>query len=343
MQRNEADASLDVSLHTLNGHTVSINLNVTPLTDIEGASLGCTMIMEDLTEEKRIRTTMARYMNTKIVEQVLAEGESALEGRLQNATILFSDIKDFTSIAERVGPPETVSVLNEYFTEMVEVVFAYNGILDKYIGDAIMAVFGPPFPSSSDADNAVRVAIRMQAVLRDLNARRARVGQPQFEIRIGINSGDVVAGSIGSTRRADYTVIGDGVNIAARLESANKQLGTAILISGSTQRALTGDYHLRELDLIRVKGKQEPLPVFEVMGDAAHVSSNVQSHLLREFSHGLASYRERDWTRAVERFSAALALDAHDRPSMAFKQRAAHYLASPPPDSWDGVWTLNEK
>ena len=236
-----------------------------------------------------------------------------------------------------------MSVLNEYFTEMVEVVFAYNGILDKYIGDAIMAVFGPPFPSSSDADNAVRVAIRMQAVLRDLNARRARVGQPQFEIRIGINSGDVVAGSIGSTRRADYTVIGDGVNIAARLESANKQLGTAILISGSTQRALTGEYRLRELDLIRVKGKQEPLPVFEVMGDAAHVSSNVQSDLLREFSHGLASYRERDWTRAVERFSAALALDAHDGPSMVFKQRAAHYLASPPPDSWDGVWTLNEK
>jgi len=241
---------MDRTLDTYDGNGVSVNLTATPLADTHGEALGGTLIIEDITEDKRMRATMARYMTAEVAEQVLAEGESALGGRSAAATILFSDIQGFTAIAERLGPQDTVSMLNEYFTEMVEIVFEYNGILDKYIGDAIMAVFGTPFPSPDDADNAVRVAVRMQRVLASMNRKRQEVGQPPFEVRIGISSGDVVAGNIGSARRMDYTVIGDGVNTAARLESANKQLGTRILISGSTRELLRDEYRLRELDLI---------------------------------------------------------------------------------------------
>jgi adenylate cyclase len=343
VENHEPDIILDTELHTFDGQDVTVNVNTTPLADTEGHSLGCTMIIEDITEERRVRATMARYMTAEVAEQVLAEGASVLGGRSQNATILFSDIKGFTEIAESFGAPETVSMLNEYFTEMVELVFEHDGILDKYIGDAIMAVFGTPFSSPEDADNAVKVAIRMHQALAALNQRRRIEGRPEFEIRIGVNSGDVVAGNIGSARRMDYTVIGDGVNIAARLESANKQFGTGILISGSTRDLLRNDYRVRELDLIRIKGKAESLPLLEVRGLSSEVIPASESSMLEHFARGLASYRERSWADAVMHFEMAIEADPNDRPSQLFRQRSLHYLAYRPAESWDGVWTLEEK
>ena len=339
----EPDMILDADLHTFDDCDVAVNVNTTPLADPEGHMLGCTMIIEDITEDKRVRATLARYMNAEVAEQVLAEGESVLGGRSQNATILFSDIKGFTTITESFGAPDTVSMLNEYFTEMEGVIFDHNGILDKCIGDAIMAVFGAPFPSPEDADNAVKVAIRMQQVLSALNRRRREADRPEFEIRIGINSADVVAGNIGSARRMDYTVIGDGVNIAARLESANKQFGTRVLISESTRELLQEDYRLRELDLIRVRGRLEPLSVLEVRGLASELVSSSESDLLDYFAHGLASYRGRLWTDAIGRFEKALECDAQDCPSALFRRRAMHYRDHEPAYNWDGVWTLTEK
>jgi adenylate cyclase len=343
IENQSPDIILDADLRTFDGDDVAVNVNTTPLADTEGRLLGCTMIIEDITEEKRVRATMARYMTAEVAEQVLAEGESVLGGRSQNATILFSDIKGFTQIAESIGAPETVSMLNEYFTEMVELVFEYNGILDKYIGDAIMAVFGTPFPSLEDADNAVKVAIRMQQVLAALNQRRRVQGRPEFEIRIGVNSGDVVAGNIGSARRMDYTVIGDGVNIAARLESANKQLGTSILISGSTRDLLRGEYRLRELDLIGIKGKVEPLPLLEVRGLASEAIPASESAMMKHFANGLATYRNRSWTDAVSHFEKAIEADPGDRPSRLFRERSLYYREHGPADGWDGVWTLEDK
>ena len=339
----EPDMILDADLHTFDDYDVAVNVNTTPLADPEGHMLGCTIIIEDITEDKRVRATLARYMNAEVAEQVLAEGESVLGGRSQKATVLFSDIKGFTTITESFGAPDTVSMLNEYFTEMEEVIFDHNGILDKYIGDAIMAVFGAPFPSPEDADNAVKVAIRMQQVLSALNRRRREEHRPEFEIRIGVNSADVVAGNIGSARRMDYTVIGDGVNIAARLESANKQFGAGVLISESTRELLQEDYRLRELDLIRVQGRLEPLSVLEVRGLASELVSSRESDLLDYFARGLASYRGRLWTDAIGQFEKALVCDAQDRPSALFRRRAMHYREHEPAYNWDGVWTLAEK
>jgi len=343
VERLQPDSRLDASLTRRDGSTLSVNFTSTPLSDSDGRVLGCTVILEDITEDKRVRATMARYMTAQVAEQVLAEGESVLGGRSQAATVLFSDIRDFTTVAENLGAHATVSLLNEYFTEMVEVVFEYNGILDKYIGDAIMAVFGTPYPGPEDADNAVRVAIRMQQVLDVFNARRRTAGQPQFETRIGISTGDVVAGNIGSIRRMDYTVIGDGVNTAARLESANKQLGTRILISGSTREALRGAYRLRELDLIQVKGRSTPLPVFEVRGFGNESAPAAEHRLLDAFARGLGHYRTRAWGKAIEWFDRALEIDAADQPSSQLRGRARYYQEHEPSAEWDGVWTLPEK
>lgn len=226
---------------------------------------------------------------------------------------------------------------------MVEIVFEHNGILDKFIGDAVMAVFGTPFASAQDADNAVTVAIRMQRVLAALNRRWRASGRPQFEVRIGINSGDVVAGNIGSARRMDYTVVGDGVNVAARLEGANKYLGTRILISASTRAQLNEHYHLREIDLIRVAGKLEPVPVFEVLDHGSAALADTTVELLERFELGLAAYRRRAWLHAVAHFDAVTALDPNDQPSQLLRNRSLHYHQNEPPRDWDGVWTLSEK
>lgn len=329
---------VDADLVRRDGSKVSVNLTATPLADTHGKTLGCTLILEDITEEKRVRSTMARYMTAEVAEKVLAEGENVLGGRSQLATVLFSDIRGFTGIAERLGPQETVSMLNDYFSEMVEIVFAHDGILDKYIGDAIMAVFGTPYASPQDADNAVRTAIRMQQVLAGFNERRRFAGHTALEARIGINSGDVVAGNIGSARRMDYTVIGDGVNIAARLESANRELGTGVLISGFTRELLNDSYPMREIDLIRVKGRDEPVPVFEV-----RTGHGDESDLLDTFAAGLDSYRRRAWRNAAAAFEAALVLSPGDRPSELMLERTRHYATHEPADAWDGVWALSGK
>jgi len=343
VSESAVDTTVDAILTTRDGTELSVNVTATPLLDVDGDVLGCTLIIEDITTDRRMRATMARYMTAEVADQVLAEGETVLGGRSQPVTILFSDIKGFTTLTEQLGAQDTVSLLNEYFSEMVEVVFSHHGILDKFIGDAIMAVFGTPFPAPGDADNAVRVAIRMRQVLSALNARRVIAGEPQFEIRIGINSADVVAGNIGSARRMDYTVIGDGVNTAARLESANKQLGTSILVSDSTVKELTGDYRLRELDLIRVKGRAQSVAVFEVRGLGGELVAADEQASMDLFAERLQRYRSRNWGVAIKSFEHALKLNPNDQPSALMCQRARHYQQSGPADDWDGVWTLSEK
>jgi adenylate cyclase len=257
--------------------------------------------------------------------------------------MVFTDIKDFTSLAESLGAQETVSLLNDYFTEMVEVVFTHHGILDKYIGDGIMAVFGAPFSSPEDADNAVGMAIDMRRVLKLFNKKRIASMRMPIEVRIGISSDHVIAGNIGSDRRMDYTVIGDGVNLAARLESANKQLGTQLLVSGMTVNLLQRKYHMREMDLLRVKGKSAPVPIYEILGNADEKLSERTRRVLSWFAKGLSAYRRRDWVGASDFFNAAMDINPNDMPSRIFFDRAQSYLAAPPADDWDGVWTLYEK
>jgi adenylate cyclase len=284
---------------------------------------------------------MSRYMSKEVADQLLSAGDLELGGKEQKVTVMFSDIRRFTTLAEALGPRDTVSLLNEYFTEMVEVIFQHGGILDKYMGDGIMALFGAPLEGPADADNALAAADQMIARLAALNARRAAAGQEPLETGIGFSTGPTVVGNIGSVRRLDYTVIGDTVNLASRLEGATKQYRARILLSEMTVRDLKGPATLRELDLMRVKGKDRPVAVYESLGYRAHEPA--LAALLELHAAGIAAYRARDWAAAARAFEGALALYPDDGPSAVYRERCAVLSANPPPADWDGVWNLTEK
>ncbi|MCP4042301.1 MAG: GAF domain-containing protein [Gammaproteobacteria bacterium] len=340
---DEIDLSMDSEIVLTGGAKVSVNLTIVPLIDVKEEAIGYMLIMEDITSEKRVKSTMARYMTKAVADRLLESGEDALGGSAQIATVLFSDIRSFTTISEELGARKTVSMLNEYFTAMVDVVFTHNGILDKYIGDSIMALFGTPFPSAEDADNAILVANEMVTTLSKFNRQQISAGKQAIRIGIGVSTGELIAGNIGSPKRMDYTVIGDTVNLAARLESATKYYGVNVLFSEFTAKSLTGEPCFREIDLIRVKGKQQPVAVFEGLDHCTNGNSPHLAGMLRSFEQGLRYYRNREWKSAIRSFQGALDHHSNDSPSRLYLDRCTHYLDSPPPEDWGGVWTMMEK
>jgi adenylate cyclase len=337
----ETALAVDAELQQANGQVASVHLTALPLIDSNQERIGSMLVLEDISEEKRIRTTMSRYMSKEVADQLLEAGELELEGKEQKVTVMFSDVRRFTSIAEALGPRQTVSLLNEYFTEMVDVIFQHGGILDKYMGDGIMALYGAPLVGPNDADNAVSAADDMMRRLVELNARRTAAGHEALDIGVGFSTGPVVVGNIGSVRRLDYTVIGDTVNLASRLEGATKQYGARILLSEMTVRELKRPATLRELDLLRVKGKDRPVAVYESLGYRAHEPA--LAALLELHAAGIAAYRARDWAAAARAFDGALELYPEDGPAAVYRERCTLLKKRPPPADWDGVWNLTEK
>jgi len=342
MEGATSDIAIDAQLQQADGKRASVNLTATPLSNAAGETIGSMLTFEDITSEKRVRSTMSRYMSKEVADQLLEAGEALLGGKEQKVSILFSDVRGFTSAAEMLGARQTVAMLNEYFEEMVEIIFEHHGILDKYIGDAMMALFGSPFNGPQDADNAVRVALDMMAALGRLNRRRAQARQAPMDVGIGISTGDVIVGNIGSPRRMEYTVIGDSVNLASRLEGATKQYGVKILLSEHTVADLSQPLPLREIDRMRVKGKARPVAVYEPLGYHGEALAGMQG-MLAAYGGALAAYRRRDWSQAAEGFGEALALWPQDRPSQLYRERCQYYLRAPPPADWDGVWVLTDK
>ena len=338
------DNALDQTLILPDGSAISVNMVLAPLvSQEEDELLGALVVLEDITGEKRLKGTLARYMTKEVADQLLGDPKAMLGGQVREATVFFSDIRRFTSLSESLGARETVSMLNEYFTDMVDILFRYQGILDKYIGDAIMAVFGTPFSSGRDADNALEASIEMMRALADFNARRMAEGKPTLDIGIGLNTAEVLIGNIGSLRRMDYTVIGDGVNLASRLESANKYYHSSILLSEFTRRQLQGSYTLRLVDRIRVKGKTEPVAVYEALDFHTPSGFPHRDDLLALFEKAHARYLDRDFAGALELFNAALQVHAGDRLADMYALRCRHFLEEPPGPDWDGVWTLTTK
>jgi adenylate cyclase len=221
------------------------------------------------------------------------------------------------------------------------VIFKHGGILDKYMGDGMMALFGAPLEGAKDVDNAVAAADDMMRRLAVLNARRAKKGDAPLDIGIGLCTGQTVIGNIGSVRRMEYTVIGDTVNLASRLEGATKQYGAKIILSEMTARELRGRPLLRELDLIRVKGKDRAVAIYECLG-YRHGEPDLP-RLIERFAEGLAAYRAHDWLLAERAFQGALELYPDDGPAKLYVERCAHLAAEPPPPNWDGVWNLTQK
>ncbi len=322
---------------------MSVNLTVLPLIGITGGRLGSMIMIEDISTEKRIKSTMARYMDPSLAERVLEAGQDILGGHSGDASVLFSDIAGFTSLTEELGAAETVSLLNEYFTLMVECVSQEGGMLDKFIGDAIMAVFGTPLAHDDDADRAVRAAVAMLRALEGYNGRRRDEGRGTIDIRIGVNTDAIVSGNIGSPKRMDYTVIGDGVNLASRLEGACKPYGAHILVSEYTVARLRGTYRSREVDRIVVKGKSKPVAIHEILEYHTHESFPNINEALGHFKHGLESYRARRWDAAIKAFESAVALNPRDKAAKLYVARCQTLKETPPGDDWDGVFMMETK
>jgi adenylate cyclase len=336
----ETDITVDADLLLEDHASVSINLTAVPLVTTRDQPMGYMLVIEDITREKRLRNTMSRYMSKAVVDQLLESGDATLSGVDREVSVLFSDIRGFTSISERLGARETIVMLNEYFTDMVDIVFAHNGILDKYIGDMIMAVFGSVMAGDSDADDAVEVGNRMMTGLRLLNQRRVNTGREPIHIGVGVSTGHVVVGNIGSPKRLEYTVIGDRVNLAERLESANKYYGTSVLLCQFTAAKLKRPALLREIDLIRVRGSTQPFAVFEALDHHTEKSFSMRGEVLQADAEGLRLYRQRDWVQAATCFHAASNANPGDKPSSLFLERCRQYIETPPPEGWDGVWAM---
>jgi adenylate cyclase len=313
-----------------------------PLFALVASHSGMTLF-KYLTEERQkrlIRRAFQYYLHPTVVDQIAQHPQLLkLGGESRELTVLFSDIRNFSTIAEGLSPEALVQLLNDYLTIMTHVVFRYKGLLDKYIGDGIMAVYGAPLDDPDHAYEACHSALEMRHELEALRERWASQGLPF--LNIGINTAIMVVGNMGSELRFDYTVMGDGVNLASRLEGANKEYGTNIIISESTWEYVQDRLATRELDVIRVKGKAQPTRIFEVLGPLPLASE--PAAVMQQFEMGLHAYRSQRWQDAIHRFQQVLEVMPGDPPSCLYIHRCETFMAVPPPPDWDGVFTLETK
>jgi adenylate cyclase len=301
-----------------------------------------------LREKERIRHTFGQYVDPRIVKSLLENRIPAERGERQVMTVFFSDLQDFTRLCEGLTPDAAVRFLNRYFSLMSEVIRTRQGIVDKYIGDSVMAFWGPPF--TDPADHATLCCLAALEQMARMEAFRAWLpemfgvahGLPVVNVRMGIASGEVTVGNIGSETSRGYTVIGDTVNLASRLEQANKFYGTRILVSEAT-RELAGDtLAFREIDSLRVAGKLETVRVFELLGIAVELSESDRQRV-QTYEAGLARYRAQDWDAAEAAFRECLAIEPKDQPSPVMLARISAFRQAPPGAEWDGVWVALSK
>ena len=334
----------DISI-SLGGVSKSVNLTVMPLVSEDNDDkLGAMLMFEDISSGKRMMSTMSRYMDPVIASQMLeGDGVDRLGGSQAEATVMFTDIRGFTTITEEYGAQGTVSFLNDYFSLMVECITNEGGMLDKFIGDAIMACFGLPIAHEDDPDRAVKASIKMIGDMWEWNEKRTEKGLKTVDMGIGLNTDSVVSGNIGSPKRMDYTVIGDGVNLAARLESACKSYSARILVSESTVSQLKGTYRVRDIDLVIVKGKTKPVRVFEVLDYHNETSFPNLVDSINYFNDAIYEYRSGNWNKAIGRFEQVLKKNSQDFLSQTYIDRCKKLAESPPKGEWDGVWVMTSK
>lgn len=295
-------------------------------------------------EKAMYRGMFGHYLPPKVVDQLIANPEMLqLGGVRRRMSVLFTDIAGFTTVSENLTPEELVELLTEYLTAMTNVILDYDGIIDKYEGDLVMAEWGAPIWFEEHATLCCRAALGMQAKLKELRKKWKAEGRAELYSRIGINSGDMIVGNMGSEDVFDYTVMGDAVNVASRLEEANKGYGSTIMIGSGTHEDVKGQFVIRPLDHLRVKGKNEPVEVFELLARKNSELSEAKNKALDLFSEGIILYRASDFQAAKELFAKAAEADSDDGPSQTYLKRCELYIENPPPDDWDGVWTRTEK
>lgn len=295
-------------------------------------------------QKAMIKNVFSHYISAAVVNELVANPEKAkLGGDKRELTVFFSDIAGFTTISESLTPENLVLLLNEYLDEMTEIVLKFGGTLDKYEGDAIMAFWGAPIPQKDHALRTCLAALEMQKRLAQLRPKWKKEGKPAMEVRCGMNTGQMIVGNMGGKDRFDYTVIGDSVNLASRLEGANKQYGSYIMISDMTYQHVKGKIAVRELDLIQVKGKTEPVKVWEVLGTTEMQVTEEQKKANELYHEGLKLYRQKNWQEAIAHFQQAFKNDATCRVAQIYEERSGLYQLNPPPEDWNGVFIMTTK
>ncbi len=291
-----------------------------------------------------LRGAMGRYLSPSVLEEIVRRPELLrLGGEKREMTVLFSDIRGFTTLSEQLDPQELVALLNEYLTAMTEVVYRYDGVLDKYMGDAIMAFWNGPVPQPDHARRACLTALDMLETLHMLHERWRARGIPQLDIGVGINSGPMSVGNMGSDTRFDYTVMGDAVNLGSRLEGTNKEYHTNIVVSQSTLDLVKSEgFVVRTLDLVAVKGKAQPVAVYELIGRPGQFG-RFTPELLAVYERGIQLYRAQQFEGAAAAFREVLAAVPNDGPCMMYLERCQDLVAAPPPRDWDGVYVMTHK
>jgi adenylate cyclase len=346
------DGALQHLLHAtraVEAGQLSIELRVTSTDEIGQLAQSFNRMVIELRAKERIKDTFGKYMDPRIVSGLIStSGEHADTAERRIITVFFSDIKSFSALSEQLTASAMVHLLNAYFTAVTQAIRDHRGIIDKYIGDGVMAFWTPPFsPGDQHATDACLAALLQQEAI---DAFRRELPQllglrrnvPDFKVRMGLATGEVVIGTIGSETARSYTVIGDIVNTASRLEGINKLYGTGIVVAEDTYRLAQQTVEVRELDFVTVVGKTEPVRIFELLGRAGEIAPD--TFALRDlFAHGLVAYRERDWDGAEEKFQECLKLAPEDGPSQLFEQRVAFLRANPPAADWQGVWHATEK
>ncbi len=301
-------------------------------------------IVFEQAEQRATRGVMGKYLSPAVMTEVLKDPDALkLGGQKIEMTVLFSDIRGFTSMSEKMDPQELVHFLNEYLTEMTNIVYENEGVLDKYIGDAVMAFWGAPKAQPNHAELACRTAFHMMRRLRELRAGWEQRGLPHLDIGVGINTGFMTVGNVGSKSRFDYTIIGDSVNLGSRLEATNKEYGTNIILSEATLLHLNDAFNVRFLDLIAVKGKKEAAPVYELLGPKDDLGSQPKPGFLEQWEIAMGHYKAQRFDDARTAFQRVLEIEPDDGPALAYIERCAEMAVAPPGESWNGVFVMTHK
>jgi adenylate cyclase len=329
------------------GHGYEI-LPVTSNDDIGKLTVAFNRMVEDLRAKDRIKETFGKFVDPRIVANLInPAGDKDLAER-QVATVFFSDIKGFSGLGELLTATTLVKLLNTYFSEMATLIHARNGIIDKLVGDGLMAFWTAPFSrGDSHATDACLAALAQQHAVEQLQKHLSDVlglrrNLPEFTVRMGLATGELVVGTIGAPNARSFTVIGDTVNLASRLEGANKAYETSILVDEGTFQLAQNDVEGREIDFVTVLGKLEPVRVYQIMAPAGCLSA-AENELRGLFAAGLAAYRARDWDRSDQHFTQCLALVPNDGPAAVFRRRIEVLRREVLPADWNGIWHLTDK
>jgi class 3 adenylate cyclase/CheY-like chemotaxis protein len=330
----EAPVPVDVDIATPDGDWIPVRRTIRPV--VSGKSRGAMVLLDNIAEKRRMQSLLERTMSSDIARAIIDVPATALDGALREATILFSDIRGFTTLAEVIGARRVVDLLNEYFSYMADVIGAEGGIIDKFIGDAVMALFGVPTSHGNDADRAVATARNMHRALALMNERRT---WPALKIGVALCSGPVIAGQVGAPDRMNYTVIGDPVNLASRIEGAAKAYGSSILICEATFKRLTHPVPCRKVDVVMAYGLQTPSAVYEVFVEDPGAEA---AEWLGEFDAGIGAYVAGDFVTAQAHLARAKAVNPDDTVAGVLAQRCRR-LGLRPAGEWTGAWKLTEK